>query len=124
MAAASYSHWRCCRANARIRVWPAWWRSTSGPTNWGSSTKASTKPSRCGASTTAEAREWSQVELGQEVDARLGPVRLLAYRLSPPSAARCRAQVREKCRTYGRQPTAPALELAGRLILFTTVPAP
>ena len=73
--------------------------------------------------TTAEATEWSSVELGQEVDARLGPVRLRAYRLSPQSAARCRAHVREKCRTYGRQPTAQALELAGWLILLTNAPA-
>src|ERR1035438_4928303 len=66
MAAANYSRWRCCRPNARIKAWPAWWRSTSGLTNWGSSTKASTKPSRCGASTSAAAylyRVRWQVEL-------------------------------------------------------------
>lgn len=73
--------------------------------------------------TTAECREWSSVELGQEGDARLGPVRLLAYRLSPESAARHRAHVREKCRTHGRLPTAQALELAGWLVLLTNAPA-
>jgi hypothetical protein len=31
--------------------------------------------------------------------------------------------VREKCRTYGRQPTAQALELAGWLMLLTNAPA-
>jgi hypothetical protein len=73
--------------------------------------------------TIGESREWSQVELGQQADTRLGPVRLLAYRLSPESAARHRADVREKCRTHGRLPTAQALELAGWLVLLTNAPA-
>jgi hypothetical protein len=49
--------------------------------------------------TIGECREWPQVALGQQEDSRLGPVRLLAYRLSPESAARHRADVREKSRT-------------------------
>ena len=73
--------------------------------------------------TIGESREWSAVELGQQADTRLGPVRVLAYRLAPESAARHRAQVREKCRTHGRLPTAQALELAGWLILLTNAPA-
>ena len=68
-------------------------------------------------------REWSEVQLGQTQSAQLGPVRLLAYRLSEESAGRRRAHLREKCRTYGRQPTAEALELAGWLILLTNAPA-
>ena len=73
--------------------------------------------------TIGESREWDQVELGQQEETRLGPVRLLAYRLSPESAARHRADVREKCRTQGRLPTAQALELAGWLVLLTNAPA-
>ena len=71
----------------------------------------------------APCREWTAVELGQTPSAQLGPLRLLAYRLSPESAGRRRAQLREKCRTRGRQPTAEALELAGWLILLTNAPA-
>lgn len=68
-------------------------------------------------------REWSGVQLGQTENSRLGGVRLIAYRLSEECAGRRRAQLREKCRTYGRQPTAEALELAGWLILLTNAPA-
>jgi hypothetical protein len=67
--------------------------------------------------------EWGTVELGQTEDSRLGPVRLIAYRLAQERADRRRAQLREKCRTNGRQPTAAALELAGWLILLTNAPA-
>lgn len=73
--------------------------------------------------TSANCVEWTAVELGQSDDARLGPVRLVAFRLSPESAGRRRAHLREKCRTYGRQPTAEALELAGWWILLTNAPA-
>ena len=66
--------------------------------------------------------EWSGVELGQTPESRLGPVRLIAYRLAEPNANRRRAQLREKCRTHGRQPTEQALELAGWLILLTNAP--
>ena len=66
--------------------------------------------------------EWPAVELGQTQDSQLGPVRLIAYRLRQEQADRRRAHLREKCRTYGRQPTAAALELAGWLILLTNAP--
>ena len=62
------------------------------------------------------------MELGQTEESRLGPVRLIAYRLTEERANRRRAQLREKCRTHGRQPTEQALELAGWLILLTNAP--
>ncbi len=67
--------------------------------------------------------DWPAVQLGQTQDSRLGPVRLIAYRLTQDKANRRRAQLREKCRTYGRQATEEALELAGWLILTTNAPA-
>ena len=66
--------------------------------------------------------EWSAVQLGQTEPTSLRPVRLIAYRLTQESANRRRAQLREKCRTHGRQPTEAALELAGWLILVTNAP--
>lgn len=71
-----------------------------------------------------EARvEWAAVQLGQTPDSRLGPLRLLGYRLAEEPAKRARAALREKCRTHGRQPTVEALELAGWLLLLTNAPA-
>lgn len=67
--------------------------------------------------------EWNGVELGQSSTSRLGPLRLVAYRLPEENASRRRAQLREKYRTKGRQPTAQALELAGWLILLTNAAA-
>lgn len=72
--------------------------------------------------TIGSCREWSEVHLGQTPSTSLGPVRLIAFRLSEESAGRRRAHLREKCRTYGRQPTLEALELAGWLILLTNAP--
>jgi hypothetical protein len=66
--------------------------------------------------------EWKAVHLGQTEQTSLKPVRLVAYRLSEESANRRRAQLRETCRTHGRQPTEAALELAGWLILVTNAP--
>lgn len=66
--------------------------------------------------------EWDAVELGKTQETRLGPVRLIAYRLREEQANRRRAKLREKCRTYGRLPTEEALELAGWLILLTNAP--
>jgi hypothetical protein len=63
--------------------------------------------------------EWSAVELGRTESSRLGPVRLVAYRLPEENTNRRRAQLREKYRTKGLQPSATALELAGWLILLT-----
>ncbi len=67
--------------------------------------------------------EWTALELGHNKGSRLGPVRLVAYRLPEENANRRRAQLREKCRTKGRTPSAAALELAGWLILLTNAPA-
>ncbi len=66
--------------------------------------------------------EWSAVQLGQTEQTSLGPVRFIAYRLAEESANRRRAQLREKCRTHGRQPTEEALQLAGWLVLVTNAP--
>jgi hypothetical protein len=67
--------------------------------------------------------QWSAVELGHTQSSRLGPVRLVAYRLPEENANRRRAQLREKYRTKGRVPSTVALELAGWLILLTNAPA-
>jgi hypothetical protein len=66
--------------------------------------------------------ELTGVRLGQGEGALPG-VRVLAYRLREEAANRRRAALREKCRTYGREPKAEALELAGWEILLTNVPA-
>jgi hypothetical protein len=67
--------------------------------------------------------EWDAVLLGNPGKHRAGPVRLVAFRLSPESAARQRAGLRESMRTQGRTPSAKALQLAGWLLLVTTAPA-
>ena len=67
--------------------------------------------------------EWSQVLLGTPGKPRAGPVRLVAFRLSPESAGRQRAGLRESMRTKGRTPSAKALQLAGWLLLLTNAPA-
>lgn len=66
--------------------------------------------------------EWTGVLLGTPGKHRSGPVRLMAYRLSPESAGRRRAALRESMRTKGRTPTAKALQLAGWLLLVTNAP--
>ena len=76
----------------------------------------------CLKASTTSCVEWN-VELGHTQDSRLGPVRLVAFRLPEENANRRRAQLREKYRTKGRQPTATALELAGWLLLLTNAPA-
>src|SRR5260370_26141654 len=58
---------------------------------------------------TEQSFEWSAVALGQKQNSRLAPVRLIAYRLPEEKANRRRAQLREKSRTYGRQPTQESL---------------
>jgi len=63
---------------------------------------------------------WPKVYLGKTQGALA--VRLVALRLSPESAGRHRAALREAQRKQGRQPTAQALELAGWLILMTNAP--
>lgn len=67
--------------------------------------------------------EWPQVFLGTQGKHRAGPVRLVAFRLSPESAGRHRAGLRESMRTKGRTPSAKALQLAGWLLLVTNAPA-
>ena len=66
--------------------------------------------------------EWSALHLGTKGH-RAGPVRLVAFRLSPESAGRQRQGLRESMRTQGRTPSAKALELAGWLLLLTNAPA-
>jgi hypothetical protein len=67
--------------------------------------------------------EWPELFLGKPGPHRYGPVRLVAFRLSPQSAARHRAGLRESMRKQGRTPTAEALELIGWLLLVTNAPA-
>lgn len=67
--------------------------------------------------------EWPEVFLGTQGIHRAGPVRLVAFRLSPESAGRHRAGLRESMRTKGRTPSAKALQLAGWLLLVTNAPA-
>ena len=71
--------------------------------------------------TTENRREWPQLFLGTKGH-RTGALRLVAFRLSPESAARHRQGLREAMRTKGRTPTAKALELAGWLLLLTNAP--
>ena len=66
--------------------------------------------------------EWSRLFLGTKGH-RTGALRLVAFRLSPESAARHRQGLRESMRTQGRTPSAKALELAGWLLLLTNAPA-
>lgn len=73
------------------------------------------------AATTQNQMSWPQVLLGKD-HRRIGPVRLVAFRLSEVSAARHRAALRESARQQGRLPTKEALELAGWLILITNSP--
>lgn len=66
--------------------------------------------------------EWPEVYLGRAAH-QVGPLRLAAFRLSPESAGRHRAALRESLRKQGRTPSQEALELAGWLILATNVSA-
>jgi len=66
--------------------------------------------------------EWPQVYAGTKGH-RAGPLRLMAFRRTPESAARHRQGLRESMRTKGRTPSAKALELAGWVLLLTNAPA-
>ena len=66
--------------------------------------------------------EWPALCLGKKGH-RAGPLRLVAFRLSPESAGRHRQGLRESMRTQGRTPSAKALQLAGWLLLLTNAPA-
>jgi len=65
--------------------------------------------------------EWPKIYAGIKGH-RAGPLRLVAFRLSPESSARQRQGLRENMRRQGRTPTAKALELAGWLLLITNAP--
>jgi hypothetical protein len=73
------------------------------------------------AASTSARVDWAEVALGQG-EHRIEGLRLSAFRLSPESAGRHRAAVREAQRRHGRVPTQAALELAGWLILLTNAP--
>lgn len=64
---------------------------------------------------------WSGLQVGQKGH-RAGPLRLVAFRLSPAAADRQRRALRESMRTKGRTPSAKALQLAGWLLLLTNAP--
>jgi hypothetical protein len=64
----------------------------------------------------------SGLQVGQKGH-RTGPLRLVAFRLSPESAGRQRRGLRENLRQQGRTPPAQALQLAGWLLLLTNAPA-
>ncbi len=66
--------------------------------------------------------EWPRLLLGRKGH-RAGELRLVAFRLSPESAARHRQGLRESMRTQGRTPSAKSMELAGWLLLLTNAPA-
>jgi hypothetical protein len=74
------------------------------------------------AASPADQVEWSALYCGQD-PRQFGPVRVVAFRLSPASAQRHRAGLREAQRKQGRTPSATALELAGWLVLVTNAPA-
>lgn len=65
---------------------------------------------------------WSGLQVGKPGH-RAGPLRLVAFRLSPESAGRQRQGLRESMRKQGRTPTARALQLAGWRLLLTNAPA-
>ena len=71
---------------------------------------------------TQERVEWPELWLGKD-KRQIGPVRLVAFRLSLESAARKRQGLTESMRTQGRTPSDKALQLAGWLLLVTNAPA-
>jgi len=64
---------------------------------------------------------WSDLQVGKPGH-RAGPLRLVAFRLSPEAAGRQRQGLRESMRKQGRTPSAQALQLAGWLLLLTNAP--
>jgi len=67
--------------------------------------------------------EWTGLQAGKPGVHRAGPLRLVAFRLSPESAGRQRQGLRESMRKQGRTPSVKALQLAGWLLLLTNAPA-
>jgi hypothetical protein len=74
------------------------------------------------AGSVADRVAWSGLQVGKKGH-RTGPLRLVAFRLSPESAERQRRGLRESMRKLGRTPSAQALQLAGWLLLLTNAPA-
>ena len=72
--------------------------------------------------TQANKIQWPQVYAGTK-NHRAGPLRLVAFRRTPESAARHRQGLRESMRTKGRTPSETALQLAGWVLLLTNAPA-
>lgn len=72
--------------------------------------------------TAANQVAWSGLLVGKKGH-RAGPLRLVAFRLSPAAADRRRRGLRESMRTQGRTPSATALQLTGWLLLLTNAPA-
>ena len=72
--------------------------------------------------TTENRLEWPSLKVGK-VGHRAGALRLVAFRLTPESAARHRQGLRDAMRKQGRMPSAKALQLAGWLLLLTNAPA-
>lgn len=64
---------------------------------------------------------WPRVFLGLGNN-RVGPLRLVAFRLREESAARHRAAFRESAQRHGHLPSQAGLELAGWIILLTNAP--
>ena len=64
---------------------------------------------------------WPQVLLGLGKN-RVGPLRMVAFRLSEASASRHRAAFRESAQRRGHTPSQEGLELAGWIILLTNAP--
>jgi hypothetical protein len=73
------------------------------------------------AQATEEQVYWPEVFLGKG-SRRVGPVRLVAFRLSEASAARQRAAYCESAQRHGHAPSQEGLTLAGWLILLTNAP--
>lgn len=64
---------------------------------------------------------WAGLLVGKKKH-RAGPLRLVAFRLSPEAADRRRRSLRESMRHQGRTPSVTALRLAGWLLLLTNAP--
>jgi hypothetical protein len=73
------------------------------------------------AATTGDRLEWTQVTLGK-AKSRVEGLRLVAFRLSPESAARHQAALQEAQRRQGRQPNRSTLQRAHWLLLITNAP--
>jgi Transposase DDE domain len=73
------------------------------------------------AATTQNQVQYTEVFTGKGAH-RTGPLRIVAFRLSPKSSERRRAALREACRRQGRTPKARALQLADWQILVTNAP--